>query len=190
MKVFINPGHAPEGRPDPGAINDFLKIRECDIAQAIGDLVRRFLIRAGCEVKLLQSDNLNGEAPEAGPSVVHTANDWGADVFVSIHCNAFDTTVRGAETLVYNMTGGGAALGSCIQKQLMGALQEIDGDFPDRGLKSRSLLCVLHSTTMPAALVECGFIDNDMDALLLMNHQQEIAAAIARGVTDYWQMNS
>jgi N-acetylmuramoyl-L-alanine amidase len=40
---------------------------------------------------------------------------------------------------------------------------------------------------MPAVLVETAFIDNDIDALLLMNHQQEIAAAIARGITDYWQ---
>ncbi|WP_297964412.1 N-acetylmuramoyl-L-alanine amidase [uncultured Anaerovibrio sp.] len=63
----------------------------------------------------------------------------------------------------------------------------MQGSFFCPKIKGRSLLCVLHSTTMPAALVECGFIDNNMDAVLLMNHQQEIAAAIARGVTDYWQ---
>ena len=40
---------------------------------------------------------------------------------------------------------------------------------------------------MPAALMECAFINNDWDALLLMNQQTEIAAAIARVVTDYWQ---
>ena len=187
MKVFINPGHAANGEPDPGAVHNFFNFRECDIALSIGKLVKRFLLRAGCYVELLQSHNLNGEAPEYGKSVVESANDWEADVFVSIHCNAFDTTVRGAETLVYDMTGGGKTLGDCIQKQLVETVQKIDPEFPDRGLKSRPLLCVLRSTEMPAVLVECGFIDNDYDALIMMYRQQDIAAAIARGVTDYWQ---
>ena len=85
------------------------------------------------------------------------------------------------------MTGGGKTLGDCIQKQLVETVQKIDPEFPDRGLKSRPLLCVLRSTEMPAVLVECGFIDNDYDALIMMYRQQDIAAAIARGVTDYWQ---
>ena len=38
---------------------------------------------------------------------------------------------------------------------------------------------------MPAVLVETAFIDNDEDALLLMNHADDFAAAIARGITDY-----
>ena len=184
MKVFINPGHAPNGNPDPGAINDFFRIRECDMALAIGELVKRYLIKAGCGVKLLQSNNLYGEA--AGENIIQSANDWGADVFVSIHCNAFDTTVRGAETLVYDLIGEGYSLGRCIHAQLIEEMQEIDCTFPDRGIKTRPLLAVLRSTIMPAVLVETAFIDNDIDALLLMNHQQEIAAAIARGVTDYW----
>ena len=184
MKVFINPGHAPNGQPDPGALNDFFNLRECDIALSIGKLVQRFLIRAGCKVKLLQSNNLNGESP--GENIVQTANNWEADIFVSIHCNACDSSARGAETLVYNLTGEGHRLGCCIQRQLAETLQKIDPNFPDRGLKSRPLLCVLKSTAMPAALVECAFIDNDWDALLLMNQQTEIAAAIARGITDYW----
>ena len=51
----------------------------------------------------------------------------------------------------------------------------------------KAWLCMRVFSFMPAALVECAFIDNDWDALLLMNQQTEIAAAIARGVTDYWQ---
>ena len=184
MKVFINPGHAPNGNPDPGAINDFFRIRECDMALSIGELVKRYLIKAGCGVKLLQSNNLYGES--AGENIIQSANDWEADIFVSIHCNAFDKTVRGAETLVYDLKGEGYGLGRCIHAQLIETMQEIDGTFPDRGIRTRSLLAVLRSTIMPAVLVETAFIDNDIDALLLMNHQQEIAAAIARGITDYW----
>ena len=46
-------------------------------------------------------------------------------------------------------------------------------------------LTVLKRTHMPAVLIETAFIDNDEDALLLINHADDFAAAIARGITDY-----
>ena len=44
MNVFINPGHAPNGNPDPGAVNGNTGLRECDVALAVGDLVAPQLI--------------------------------------------------------------------------------------------------------------------------------------------------
>ena len=85
MKVFLNPGHAPNGNPDPGACGNGLS--ECDIAKEVADLVEKYLVAAGVEVvENLQSDNLyyDGE----GPCVVEEANACGADIFVSIHCNS------------------------------------------------------------------------------------------------------
>ena len=38
---------------------------------------------------------------------------------------------------------------------------------------------------MAAILIETAFIDNDDDALLLINNQDDFARAIARGITDY-----
>lgn len=185
MKVFINPGHSPNGILDPGAGNILFHLYEHEIARHIGELLKAYLILAGCEVCLLQSHNLNGEAK--GENVVKTANDWQADVFVSIHLNAADGTARGAETLVYDLAGEGAVLGLFIQDQLAAALQQHDSKFPDRGIKPCPELIVLKATAMPAVLVECAFIDNTEDMILLLNHKQETAAAIARGVTDYWQ---
>ena len=42
MKVFINPGHSPNGVPDPGASNAYTHLRECDVAKAVGDLVEKW----------------------------------------------------------------------------------------------------------------------------------------------------
>ena len=53
-----------------------------------------------------------------------------------------------------------------------------------RGVFTRPTLAVLHGTAMPAALVEIGFIDSD-DAFPLLRNLNDIARAIARGVTDY-----
>mgnify|MGYP000482501621 FL=1 len=100
MKVFINPGHMPG--VDPGAMNPNSGLKECDVALAVGKLVEYYLKNAGCEVMRMQSDNLNGESP-AYPNVCKNANEWGADVFVSLHCNAFDGYARGIETLMFKL---------------------------------------------------------------------------------------
>ena len=84
MRVFLNPGHALGGDPDPGCVNSALTLRECDLALTYGSLCGKYLEAAGLEVKLLQSHNLYGEAP-GYPCVVDAANNWPADIFLSIH---------------------------------------------------------------------------------------------------------
>ena len=69
----------------------------------------------------------------------------------------------------------------------MDTLTQVDPNWIDRGLKERSNLGVLKYTNMPAVLVEIGFIDNESDHEVLINHKDDIARAIARGVTDYMQ---
>lgn len=186
MKVFINPGHSPNGQPDCGAVNRQTGLRECDVALTVGRLAEKYLAAAGCTVSLLQSNNLAGESPDQ-PNVVATANNSGADIFVSIHCNADHEAARGAETLCFENSGKTGVLADCIQKQLITTLRRIDDTFPDRGIKERPNLIVLNSTKMPAVLVETAFIDNKEDADILVMYSDEIARAIARGVTDYWQ---
>lgn len=176
MKVFINPGHCPG--VDPGAVNNELGITEADIVHDIGTRVTDYLDKAGCEVMLLQSDNLCYDGQ--GECVTAAANNWPADVFVSLHCNAFNGNAKGTETCVYSLYGDSAKLGQCIQNQLVNSLGTVD-----RGLKERTGLAVLKATTMPAVLVEIAFIDNADDASVLMNCKDAIAKAIARGVTDY-----
>ena len=178
MKVFINPGHCPG--VDSGAVNPNSGMQEADVALAIGQLVQKYLTDAGCEVQLLQSDNLMWDGE--GPCVCQTANDWLADIFVSIHCNAAGGDARGTEVEIYPGSDASSKLGQCIQTQIVNSLGTVD-----RGLKERPGLCVLKHTEMPAVLVETAFIDNDDDANLLANNQDDFARAIARGITDYEQ---
>lgn len=80
MKVFINPGHAPEGNPDPGACNVYTGLRECDVAAEVGRLTAHYLNAVGIETEILQSDSLY--------EVCQKANASEADLFISIHCNS------------------------------------------------------------------------------------------------------
>lgn len=70
--------------------------------------------------------------------------------------------------------------GTFIQRQIVNALGTVD-----RGVKEMPQLIVLKHTDMPAVLVETAFIDNDDDADLLATRSDDLAATIARGVTDY-----
>lgn len=177
-KVFVNPGHdelSLKGTSDYdcGAVNYDLPLYENEVALAVGELVQKYLIEAGCDVELLQSESLSG--------ICTAANAWGADLFVSIHCNAFNGIANGVETLSYPSDIKGYKLAECIQNQILDTFE----DLTDRGLKARTDLAVLNGTDMPAVLVEMAFIDNPDDAILLRDRQDDFARAIARGVTDY-----
>jgi N-acetylmuramoyl-L-alanine amidase len=184
MKVFINAGH--DRKYDSGAVNPNSGLREADVAANVAELVVKYLTAAGCECKSMQSDNLaptsagrSEYADRQGLTVTETANEWGADVFVSIHCNAFNESAHGTEVECYG-GGEGKRLAQYIQNQIVDSLDTLD-----RGVKSMPHLLVLKYTDMTAVLVEMAFIDNDDDAELLANKQDDFARAIARGVTDY-----
>src|SRR5574344_2040918 len=151
MKIFINPGH--DTTYDSGAVNAN-GTRECDVALAIGTLVKGYLEKVGYEVKLLQSDNLYYDSDHDLPSVCQTANDWGADYFVSIHCNAANTEARGTVVEVYSYESDSVKLAQCIDSQIVNSLGTVD-----RGVKEMPGLIVMKHTDMPAVLVETAFID-------------------------------
>lgn len=185
MKVFINPGH--DTTYDSGAVNQNTGLRECDVAAEVGARVASYLEAAGCECQIMQSDNLaptpagrSEYADRQGPTVTETANEWGADLFVSIHCNAANTEAQGTEVECFGDGGAGEALAQYIQSQIVSSIGTTD-----RGVKYMPKLLVLRYTDMPAVLVEMAFIDNDEDAALLESKQDDFARAIARGVTDY-----
>ena len=172
MKVFINPGHAPDPLDDPGAVNVRLGLKESLIARRIGERTATYLANAGYEVKVMQYDGLW--------AICNAANRWGADAFVSIHCNAASGKARGTETYHAPYSMRGARLAECIHNQIVGSIK------PDyRGVKSVGFY-VLSNTDAPAALVETAFIDNDADAQLLVEAEDDFARAIARGVSDFF----
>ncbi len=175
MKVFLNPGHAPNGNPDPGACG--YGLRECDVAKNVADLVAGYLAAAGVEVVgCLQSDSLE--------EVVDSSNNSDADVFISIHCNACNGSANGTEVWHFYGSAAGEKLASFIQNQIVDALGTVD-----RGVKGAKPgvngLYVLSNTNAVAVLVELAFIDNESDSALLRERQDDFARAIARGVTDY-----
>ena len=96
MKVFINPGH---GGNDTGACG--FGLCERDIVLNIGNLTKHYLDRAGFQTRLLQFDGLD--------EIVDAANFFDADIFISIHCNAFNGVAHGTESFYFYGSKAGAA---------------------------------------------------------------------------------
>lgn len=174
IKLCLNPGHAPNGNPDPGACG--LGLRESDIAASISKKIENILANTGIEIKSIQSDSLY--------EITDVANGWPADLFVSIHCNSFNGVANGGETLHYPGSTQSIALAKAVHTEMINAL-----DLTDRGLKERDRLFVLNSTDMPAILVEVAFIDNPHDNELLRNNQDDFALAISKGIVKYINSN-
>ena len=176
-KIFLNPGHCIG--IDSGAVNPVNGAEEANICYSVACKVEEYLKNAGCSVYTLQSNNLCGEYP-AHPNIVATANELGADIFISLHCNAFNEKANGTECLVFAKGSYAEDLANAIQNQIISSLGTVD-----RGVKERPDLAVLKGTKMPAVLVEMAFIDNADDCSKLISKQDDFARAIARGVTDY-----
>lgn len=170
MKVFINPGHAPYGIPDPGAVNPITKDRECDYTLTCGELLQQYLSNVGIETMLLQSDSLR--------EICERSNEWDADIFISLHCNAsVEHNARGTET--YYLSERGRELADDIQNQMVGSVRTFN-----RGIKPGRFF-VLRNTNAVSVLIELAFIDEPSDLFLLRNELDGFAKAIARGVTDF-----
>ena len=105
-------------------------------------------------------------------------NRAGADIFLSIHRNSspIPNQYNGVESLVYSNQGLPALLAQNINSQM----QRIG--YRNVGVTERPNLIVLNSTSMPAVLVEAGFINSDRDNELFNNFFNETAYAIADGV--------
>ena len=168
MFVYLNPGHDRE--LDSGAVNHD-GTRECDKAYELGMMVKALLEEQGIDTRLEQNDDLYG--------ICTDANDAAADIFISLHFNAFNEKATGTETLI-SSSPSSLILGHCLQSFVQQAL-----GLNDRGLKERMDLIVINSTAMPAALIELCFIDNDHDLAQYETKKAQVAQAICTAILTY-----
>lgn len=170
-KIMLDAGH---GGVEPGAVYQGRQEKDDNLALtlAVGDL----LSEQGYEVLYTRTTDIY----ESPLQKATEANESGADLFISIHRNAFPTpnTASGVESLVYDLSGIKVEIAESIDQEL------VKLGFKDLGVKARPNLTVLRRTEMPAVLVEAGFLDNDIDNILFDSKFDEVAKAIADGITN------
>jgi N-acetylmuramoyl-L-alanine amidase len=177
--IVIDPGH---GGPDPGTIGN--GIYEKNVTLPIALRLGRVFQQMGYSVVYTRTEDIDLDLEPR----VRIAERVNAEVFVSVHANALEarsSEISGVET--YH------ARGSSISRQLASFVHEqvISGTGAlDRGVRGAGFYVIKH-TSMPAILVETGFITNPREAANLSNpaYQDRMAASIARGVDQFIKYN-
>jgi N-acetylmuramoyl-L-alanine amidase len=194
--VCIDAGH---GGKDPGNLEG--KFQEKRYTLQLAEELQRALKAAGLRATLLRSTDTYHD-PADRPGIARRQK---ADLLVSLHYNsAGDSSARGLETYCMtpakasstNARGEGANTGAYPANQYdahnvllawhvqQAMVQQLG--LPDRGVR-RARFAVLRFSTMPAILVEGGFMSNpaDMARIADATHRKKMAEAIASGILAY-----
>lgn len=170
--VVIDAGH---GGKDPGAPS-VTGGREKDFNLAIALRVNELLQQETEIITVLtRSDDTYPTLDER----VQIANELQADIFISIHANSGSVTATGTETLYTRDVS--IPLADTVHKYMIEAT-----GLNDRKVKHQNLK-VTRETTMPAILLEAGFLSNPQDDAVLKDPavQDRIAAGIVAGIKEY-----
>jgi N-acetylmuramoyl-L-alanine amidase len=175
MVIVIDPGH---GGADVGAVG-VGNIHEADVVLPISQQVGALLQQQGVQVVMTRNDDREIDLEPR----VQMAEQANATLFVSIHANSMGMDrpdVNGTETYYYS---SGAGLAQVIQTNIVNAVGT-----NDRGIR-QARFYVLRRTTMPAVLVEIGYVTGSDDGPRLgdANFQAQMARAIAQGILQYVQ---
>jgi len=113
-------------------------------------------------------------------------NESNGDLLVSIHQNSFTkSSVSGPQVFYYDNSSRSKELAGFIQRRLIEFLEVSK----KRVEKSNDGYYMLKQTSIPAVIVECGFLSNDDERAKLLDekYQQKVAWAIYMGVLDYFE---
>lgn len=179
MHIAIDAGHYryTAGRRclkelDPG------ETREWELNRRVAEALEELL--AGYECQVMRVDDRTGEGLVSLSDRVKAANAWPADVYVSIHHNAGIKGGSGGGCVVYTAPGA-QARSRALQKAAYSAVAELTGLAGNRANPMpESSLYVLTRTTMPAILIECGFMDSSTDVPVILG--DTFAALAAEGL--------
>lgn len=169
--VVLDPGH---GGVDYGAIR--AGINEKDINLDVAKRVEAILESKGIKVYMTRNTD---ETVSLQDRTIFSGNK-NPDIFVSIHVNSSTgTEANGVETHYYHPIS--VNLAQTVHSALACQIK-----CKDRGLL-KSKFYVINHTTVPAILVEIGFISNDRERAELVSEQrkQQTAKGIADGILRY-----
>lgn len=174
IDIAIDAGH---GGKDQGCSAE--NVLEKDLNLKIALKTQKLLEAHGYKVGMVRDDDTFVKLGSRS----EYANQRNAKVFVSIHCNSSDSGEgSGIETYYAGeQFSDSRSLAELIQKNLI-----LQTNAADRETKTADYAVIVH-TTMPAALVEVGFLSDPDERNLLQkdSYQELLAQGIADGIISY-----
>jgi N-acetylmuramoyl-L-alanine amidase len=176
VTVVVDAGH---GGDDPGAIAGGVKEKDVTLALAlrVAELARDV---PHLKIILTRTTDTYVELVDR----VKLAEAVGAVLYLSIHANYCSTaSVRGIETYVDDSRPPDD-LSWYLARDIQRAVCAATGA-PDRGVRSKRLY--LRHTSLPAALVEVGYLSSPRERELLLDpdYQERIARGIVQGIREF-----
>ena len=180
-RIVLDPGH---GGSDTGAIGP-TGVTEKSIALRIAKRLKVLLEAEGAEVILTRTEDTEVSPKKAQATDVEElqarcdiANQNSADIFLSIHLDAFS----GPEA--HGTTGYYYEMGSADSRRLADCIK--------RGVLRRLGTCafyVCRHTDMPATLLETAFVSNPREEQMMNSEEgvENAAQGIAAGIAEYFQ---
>ena len=172
------------GKPaEPGAVGPGGTC-EADVTLAVCQRLEQYLLERGHQVLLTHTGDLEDyDANDLWPRV-QRAIDWGADCFVSIHCNGVENErVHGFETFSTRGPDDSDRLQACVHQSVIGAMPEL----LDRGKKEAGFAVM--KGPFPSVLIELDFITNPVveGRLTDPQFQERFAEAIGSGICTFFE---
>lgn len=180
-KIVIDPGH---GGADPGAVAG--KIKEAEVNMKLALILKTQLEGYGAEIVMTREGD-TGLVPDKKMSYFERwlilqkrkiyALLQDGDILISIHCNSNEDP-RASGAMVFYSDDKSRPLAENIQDSL-----NFLGLRPRK--VSKSGFIVIKGASMPAVLVEAGFITNKKDRKLLLDKPELITEQITKGILEF-----
>ncbi|NLJ41244.1 MAG: N-acetylmuramoyl-L-alanine amidase CwlD [Clostridiales bacterium] len=186
--IVVDAGH---GGMDPGAVSAN-GTREDKINLKIAKKLRTYLENEGSKVimtrktdeGLYDSGHTGSKKQQDMARRVEIIQKAEPDMVISIHLNKFpQSQYYGAQTFYLKDNEEGELLAKNIQEHLLRVLK--GGN--KRDIKAADNYLILKVVNRPSVLVECGFLSNPQEEMLLLtdDYQESIAWAIYCGIISY-----
>ena len=187
IRIYIDQGHNPVPYHNSGAAGNDLY--EHDLTFVIGCALAELLKADGRFEICLSRPNkgvvLGTDNASSHEARVEGAKTFEADYLISLHVNSYtDGSPNGIEVYTVENDTLSRAFGESLLEGLVGST-----GLRDRGMKQNPDLYILKNATMPAALLEMGFISNSGDAAVLAEHPELFAQGIYDGILDYFGLS-
>lgn len=188
IRIYIDQGHNPTGYYNSGSSANGLY--EQDLTFAIGVLLADMLEADGrfevCLSRPTADTVLGTDNNSSLDARVEGAKNFEADYFISLHTNSYGDLalvdkVSGFEIYTAENDSESYRFGSSILSTLAAST-----NIRNRGMKIDADLRVLKNATMPAILIEMGFISNPDDAALMSENPELFANGIYNGILSYF----
>lgn len=187
LKIALNAGHylnTPGKRClkslDPNETREW--VLNSRICEKVEEKLKQY---TGYE--LLRLDNRDGKTDKSVQERAGEANNFGADIYVSVHHNAGVNGESGGGIMAFTYLTVGDETRR-LQKLLYNKLIEKTGLRGNRATPlSTANFAECRLTKMPAVLLECGFMDSSTDVPVILSEDfaNKAAEAIAEAIAEF-----